>query len=116
MVEVGHRNGNHVIRALQDIPCATQLLKSCKLESDAEKDVVIPNINLILAPLNSTIQKELGWKVGKDNTIFVDELSDQLQQQAKLLDRGETIPNLGCPLYTSPSPRDKRQSRMPSSA
>ena len=25
-------------------------------------------------------------------------------------------PNVGCLLYTSPSPRDKRQSRMPSSA
>ena len=36
-------------------------------------------------------------------------------------DRISIIPNLpehykGCLLYTSPSPRDKRQSRMPSSA
>ena len=28
----------------------------------------------------------------------------------------ETSPLIGCLLYTSPSPRDKRQSRMPSSA
>ena len=28
----------------------------------------------------------------------------------------ETVVNTGCLLYTSPSPRDKRQSRMPSSA
>ena len=28
----------------------------------------------------------------------------------------EKAPDLGCLLYTSPSPRDKRQSRMPSSA
>ena len=28
----------------------------------------------------------------------------------------ETLAALGCLLYTSPSPRDKRQSRMPSSA
>ena len=27
-----------------------------------------------------------------------------------------TLPQMGCLLYTSPSPRDKRQSRMPSSA
>ena len=27
-----------------------------------------------------------------------------------------TVVNSGCLLYTSPSPRDKRQSRMPSSA
>ena len=29
---------------------------------------------------------------------------------------GDGIPNTACLLYTSPSPRDKRQSRMPSSA
>ena len=29
---------------------------------------------------------------------------------------GTTLPSLLCLLYTSPSPRDKRQSRMPSSA
>ena len=28
----------------------------------------------------------------------------------------DTIREIGCLLYTSPSPRDKRQSRMPSSA
>ena len=28
----------------------------------------------------------------------------------------EALEHLGCLLYTSPSPRDKRQSRMPSSA
>ena len=30
--------------------------------------------------------------------------------------RGEGVKNKSCLLYTSPSPRDKRQSRMPSSA
>ena len=34
---------------------------------------------------------------------------------AKLLDRTQILNN-SCLLYTSPSPRDKRQSRMPSSA
>ena len=29
---------------------------------------------------------------------------------------GKPVPGYGCLLYTSPSPRDKRQSRMPSSA
>ena len=29
---------------------------------------------------------------------------------------GDSIATNGCLLYTSPSPRDKRQSRMPSSA
>ena len=34
----------------------------------------------------------------------------------KLLDQGEAGDNVGCLLYTSPSPRDGRISRMPSSA
>ena len=36
-----------------------------------------------------------------------------IQQTSYTICRGETYP---CLLYTSPSPRDKRQSRMPSSA
>ena len=44
-----------------------------------------------------------------------------LEGQQKLLDSAVLLigaGGLGCPclLYTSPSPRDKRQSRMPSSA
>ena len=34
----------------------------------------------------------------------------------KLLDTGEAGDNIGCLLYTSPSPRDLSTSRMPSSA
>ena len=37
-------------------------------------------------------------------------------QLPPLRDRSSDIPLLFCLLYTSPSPRDKRQSRMPSSA
>ena len=35
---------------------------------------------------------------------------------AVILDTRKTLPGYRCLLYTSPSPRDKRQSRMPSSA
>ena len=44
-----------------------------------------------------------------------DELPKELERAAKLLDRRDEFINT-CLLYTSPSPRDKRQSRMPSSA
>ena len=38
-------------------------------------------------------------------------------KETKVFTRGEVILSAGaCLLYTSPSPRDKRQSRMPSSA
>ena len=44
-------------------------------------------------------------------------MADTVQRELSELIRQELKdPRLGCLLYTSPSPRDKRQSRMPSSA
>ena len=54
---------------------------------------------------------------------FYDKISDALLegaldvlQKAKVEITKVTVPGALCLLYTSPSPRDKRQSRMPSSA
>ena len=45
------------------------------------------------------------------------EISDYYEEVAKLSDKKLAATwMMGCLLYTSPSPRDKRQSRMPSSA
>ena len=43
---------------------------------------------------------------------------ERVQFYEKLGDNVKTVPQvfINCLLYTSPSPRDKRQSRMPSSA
>jgi len=49
-----------MIRVLNE-PAVNQLLESCRLESDVEKGAVIPSATFIKAPLNSTIQDELGW-------------------------------------------------------
>ena len=60
--------------------------------------------------------------LGSDNVTPLNELEknalgnldeDKLTELAKCL---FTLNNRRCLLYTSPSPRDKRQSRMPSSA
>ena len=40
----------------------------------------------------------------------------KLDDQNRITHPSENHPNYSCLLYTSPSPRDKRQSRMPSSA
>ena len=47
--------------------------------------------------------------VSKDDSIVIGGMGDE----AMIKNR---IENISCLLYTSPSPRDKRQSRMPSSA
>ena len=42
------------------------------------------------------------------------EISTEVTIPAEVVDNGSVV--VSCLLYTSPSPRDKRQSRMPSSA
>ena len=44
------------------------------------------------------------------------EMLKELQKKDKRYQKGLEVKVKGCLLYTSPSPRDKRQSRMPSSA
>ena len=39
-----------------------------------------------------------------------------LEDDTRTAIRSDLAPHMACLLYTSPSPRDKRQSRMPSSA
>lgn len=94
MVEVGHRNGSHVIRVIRDVPTVNQLLTFCRLESEAQKEMVIPNITFIKAPLNSTLQGELGWKVQSDNSILIEKFSEQLLKYANLVERDESVPKL----------------------
>ena len=45
-----------------------------------------------------------------------DEVEDKSDKVDKDIEEEDEDSSEGCLLYTSPSPRDKRQSRMPSSA
>ena len=51
------------------------------------------------------------WHMGRTGTLYDDPGGDFFTQL-----HPERAKSLACLLYTSPSPRDKRQSRMPSSA
>ena len=53
-------------------------------------------------------------RTGKEAPLLSDEVYKVISENAEVLD--STIIYNSCLLYTSPSPRDKRQSRMPSSA
>ena len=74
------------------------------------KDIVTGTIER-----NDLILDELNTKLGDD---FVFENLDKVFQTILKAATYEFMykPQLSCLLYTSPSPRDKRQSRMPSSA
>ena len=71
--------------------CHEQHLKGCGDDNDDDGEI-IDNI-----PSMTQVNKESATSPNRDEVIT-------------------TIKNRNCLLYTSPSPRDKRQSRMPSSA
>ena len=70
-----------------------------------------------------TISLLLATKIGSYNLILISAslliipvLIASVLEKVKTSDLGTQGPNQGCLLYTSPSPRDRQKSRMPSSA
>ena len=43
-------------------------------------------------------------------------LMDRIEAETLFVDLGHVLQDMDCLLYTSPSPRDRQKSRMPSSA
>ena len=75
--------------------------------------------------LQSSCQNFNHYKYGKTNKtqgeIPMSELDKTIEEleaevQSELEEAAQDAPKKGCLLYTSPSPRDRQKSRMPSSA
>ena len=74
----------------------------------------VTNISSFLKNSNNTY---IGLKKKNSALISRQEKRRKQEMEEKQLEkREEPKQDYGCLLYTSPSPRDKRQSRMPSSA
>ena len=80
--------------------------KTMALDLSKDYEVHLADINLDV--LNSI--------KNHDNSIHINQINVQNQNELSLWIAEADIVLLACLLYTSPSPRDKRQSRMPSSA
>ena len=81
---------------------------------DLEGDLIALEQALVRIPSVNT-----GFMPTGDETPVCKYISDWLSKAGIKSEILESSPNRGniiCLLYTSPSPRDKRQSRMPSSA
>ena len=65
-------------------------------------NIVMPVVGMLTGGVNFADQKVV--------------LSEAVLDAAGKVTKAENAITYGCLLYTSPSPRDKRQSRMPSSA
>ena len=93
----------------------------------------LPEVEIVRQSLNRQVKnrkiiniqvnnRNLRLKVPKDfEQIFKNAVIEKIQRKSKYLilvfnNNLYCVIHLGCLLYTSPSPRDKRQSRMPSSA
>ena len=72
------------------------------MKKDIQLSIILPTYNEVqnIAPVVESILKTMDGVAVRYEIIFVDDSTDDTP----------------CLLYTSPSPRDKRQSRMPSSA
>ena len=68
--------------------------------------------------LGMKFARALVWSRGlRDRIGLGEEISDEELAQQNFVDpKAKVLTIWNCLLYTSPSPRDKRQSRMPSSA
>ena len=80
----------------------------------------MPSYNAPVRDMQFLLHEVLGFedllKYDAYSEIDADLASAVLEQGAKFAEEVLAPLNIICLLYTSPSPRDKRQSRMPSSA
>ena len=83
-----------------------------QLISLGHKNESLEKDNMVRLPKISELHSEINPLTARIFTVFGQSLLDN-----RVLHKGALVATLlGCLLYTSPSPRDKRQSRMPSSA
>ena len=72
------------------------------------------SIFIILFPIFLFVNLQNNTENSSNQSTNLDEVSNQ--EMEKVIELNPDIMPMSCLLYTSPSPRDKRQSRMPSSA
>ena len=129
-VELGQHNvalniGSEIERIASNLDssksAANKLLVSAKeLSSNIGRELYRAQVNIssdfkTLQKVDNELRSSYKELKGYNNDI--DKLFDKVEQAEKSLGRSTDIDRLyNCLLYTSPSPRDKRQSRMPSSA
>ena len=83
---------------------------------DIPREKKIPYSLCYIHGIGLTTAKQICEKAKVDQDARVKDLSDDQVASVRDAITSLDIKVEGCLLYTSPSPRDKRQSRMPSSA
>ena len=91
---------------------STALLELRQITVSFDGFLALRDLNLSLQP--GELRAVIGPN-GAGKTTFLDVITGKTAPtEGDVVFKGRSL--VGCLLYTSPSPRDKRQSRMPSSA
>ena len=66
--------------------------------------------------MNLIVAVDNNWAIGSKNELLIRIPNDHKHFREETTGKVEVLGRKTCLLYTSPSPRDERSSRMPSSA
>ena len=95
-----------------------RVTKQLAVRDDVRNVAIIAHVDHGKTTLVDAMLQQSG--VWRENQVVVERVMDSMDQERErgitILAKQTAIKYEGCLLYTSPSPRDKRQSRMPSSA
>ena len=92
----------------REVDISTQLTREIRL-----------NVPIVSAAMDTVTDRKLAIAIARQGGIGIIHKNMSIAAQAeqvRSVKRSESGMIIDCLLYTSPSPRDKRQSRMPSSA
>ena len=102
---------------LETNPEIQSIIESATLKAAEKNHEYVTLEHLVLAMLTHAPFNSIVTKFGCDTDKLISEVEGYLDQQTYLVSKGyDIVPKKTCLLYTSPSPRDRQKSRMPSSA
>ena len=90
------------------------MAKVVKFDAEA-RAAMIRGVNILADTVKVTLGPK-GRNVVMDKSYGAPRITKDGVSVAKEIDLEDKFENMGCLLYTSPSPRDAHESRMPSSA
>ena len=114
-LQMCQNNGEAEVDFLARLNSVSINCKWDELKNNSPSDELI-KLKFVSGLFNQELKIKLLEKLQLNSNITIDEIIDICQMSSQLNSYVNKNTESICLLYTSPSPRDKRQSRMPSSA
>ena len=107
------------VKAWLEVASGDDLLKEMETAGTIEFEIDGEIVSLTSDEVEVRLSAKEGWAAAQGQQCVVvlsTELNEELIAEGKARDLIRYIQDIRCLLYTSPSPRDRTRSRMPSSA